>query len=171
MADIESSTAPIYDGILDACLRVVAMDGKNPSVSMQPTSYVLHGRTCWMESSAGVFPFWVGVNGPRLFFITYMAGISPEQAKEAYAFCFGGAEKVGWLINYEPIEGGISIWANVMTDRKTPLSENAEFRSNAHTLTEEGVFWVTDIALMVQSWIRTSERLGYKCHTTEPAPL
>lgn len=170
MTNIERQTAPFYDGIVEACLRIVGMDGQHPDVAMTNTSYVLPGRTCWVKTGTADYAFWVGINGPRLFFIAWLADITPEKARDVFKFCFGGAEKVGWQINYEPLEGGgVSVWANCMTDREKPLT--APSASAQYGLTDDGLFWVTDIAMMVQSWIRTSERHGIKCHAKEPAPL
>lgn len=174
MGDTKRMTAPFYDGIVEACLRIVGMDGKHPEVSMTETSYVLAGRTCWIKTGSDEYAFWVGINGPRLFFIAYIKDIDAVRAREVFAFSFGGAEKVGWQVNYEPIEGGVSIWANCMTDRGKPLTgtdTSPGITTNVPQLTDEGEFWVTDIAMMVQSWIRTSERNGIKCHEKEPAPL
>ncbi len=174
MGDIKRMTAPFYDGIVEACLRIVGTDGKHPEVSMSETSYVLAGRTCYVKTSTAEYAFWVGINGPRLFFIAYLADCSVHRAREVFAFTFGGAEKVGWQVNYEEIVGGVSIWANCMTERGKPLTTtdvSPGITSNAPQLTDDGDFWVTDIAMMVQSWIRTSERNGIKCHEAEPAPL
>jgi hypothetical protein len=177
MTDTVRRTAPFYDEIVDACLRIVDTEGKHPEVELTDTSYVLPGRTCWIRTETGDYPFWVGINGPRLFFIAWMAEITAERAQEVFKFCFGGAEKVGWQVNYEPLEGGgVSVWANCMTERDKPLTTNASSHGISSTpvqyaLTEDGLFWVTDIAMMVQSWIRTSQRHGIKCHAKEPAPL
>lgn len=170
MSDTKRMTAPFYDGIVEACLRIVGMNGEHPDVSMTETSYVLAGRTCWVKTSGGEYPFWVGLNGPRLFFIAYVKDIDAVRAREVFAFSFGGAEKVGWQVNYEPIEGGVSIWANCMTDRNKPLTLIPEGTTQPQ-LSDDGEFWVTDIAMMVQSWIRTSERNEIRAHSKEPAPL
>lgn len=177
MPDIVRKTAPFYLEVVDVCLRIVCSDGTHPEVQMTDTAYVLPGRTCWLTTASGEFKFWVGINGPRLFFIAWMADITPERAKDVFQFCFGGAEKVGWQVNYEPLDGGgVSVWANCMTDPDKPLtapSDSAGFTTaqSNYTLTDDGLFWVTDIAMMVQSWIRTSERHAIKCHPKEPAPL
>ena len=128
-----------------------------------------------ITSGRGQFRFWLGINGPRLFFIVYVTGVSDKGARDAFAFCFGGAEKVGWDLNYEPIEDGVSIWATCMTNRDLPLTvENLQLKVNgepAPELTAEGAFWVNDIAMMVQSWVRTCERRSIANHPLEPAPL
>ncbi|MES2741373.1 MAG: hypothetical protein V4754_10540 [Pseudomonadota bacterium] len=171
-------TAPLYEGIFQACQRIVGMDGSHPRVSMAPTSYVLDGRTYSLTSAGADYAFWIGINGPRLFFIAYVKDVQQEQARQAFSFCFGGAQKVGWEMNYEPLDNGVSIWASCMTDRNRPLSQAHSSTSSEPNepneplrLTAEGEFWVTDIAMMVQSWVRTCERLQIRCHDMEPAPL
>lgn len=171
-------TRPIYDSVLSACRRIISMDGNPPTdVTARSTIYVVDGRIYTIRTGKGNFAFWLGINGPRLFFIVYIEGLQPDRAKEAFSFCFGGAEKVGWHVNYEPIPDGVSIWATCFTDPSKPLAaalENAgRGLSNEpiYKLTDDGHFWATDIAMMAQSWIRTSERNGLACHELEPAPL
>jgi hypothetical protein len=177
MSTLHKKNQVLIDGLLAACRRVVAMDGTAPAVSMRATQYVLNGSTYTITTSKGDYRFWFGANGPRLFFITFVKGVSPEQAKEKYAFCFGGAAKVGWELNYEPIEGGVSIWATCMTEPELAFAEVSPNTTTGlagapvYNLTEYGDFWVTDVAMMVQSWIRTSERFEIECHEMEPAPL
>lgn len=168
---------PFYEEVLAGCGRIVATNGERPEVSMTESSYVISGMDYQVKTANGAFRFWLGVNGPRLFFIVYSKGIDANRAHEVFSFCFGGAEKIGWEINYELIENGVSIWATCMTDRNMPLIELKPHstRGLSHDpvfgLTDYGQFWATDIAMMVQSWVRTSERSGIECHDKEPAPL
>jgi hypothetical protein len=147
----------------NACKRIIGMSGEHLTVRMKPTEYVISGYSITVTTNEGLpFPFWIGVNGPRLFFIAYVDA-TPEIATHAFQFCFGGARKVGWDVNYEKIDSGTSIWATCMTDRDRPLS--------GESITEEGRFWAADIAMMVQSWVRTCERNQIRRHKLEPAPL
>ena len=177
MTTTNRKAAALFDGLTAVCKRIVASDGQMPTVTIKETSYVLTGRTYTLSTAQGDFSFWFGANGPRLFFIAYVAGLEPNKAQDAFAFCFGGTAKVGWQLNYEPIENGVSIWATCMTDESRTLVQP---KANCTTglsaepifeMTEYGSFWVTDIAMMVQSFIRTSERCGIACHAMEPAPL
>jgi hypothetical protein len=177
MTSKNRKSAALFDGLLAVCKRIVASDGSVPAVSMRETSYVLNGHTYTLQTTKGEFSFWFGANGPRLFFIAYVAGLDAEKAKADFAFCFGGAAKVGWQMNYEPIDAGVSIWATCMTDEGRALVQAKEnctvglSGEQMYELTDYGTFWVTDIAMMVQSWVRTSERCGISCHDMEPAPL
>lgn len=173
--DYEFLRAPIYSALAEVCRRIVCTDGMLATVEVKPTNYVLDGRTFVVRTSSGDYPFWLGVNGPRLFFIAYVTGVDAEAAQREFAFCFGGAAKVGWEMNYEPIENGVSIWATCMTDRTLPLvieDKNVTINNGRKgVLTQEGAFWVNDIAMMVQSWVRTCERKSIRRHEMEPAPL
>lgn len=177
MTNLDRKSSPLFDSLLAACKRIVPMDGTSPAVSMKETTYVLNGRTYTVHTPGGEFAFWFGVNGPRLFFIIFVKGVTHGDAQEAFSFCFGGAAKVGWQLNYEPIDGGVSIWATCMTDQgKALIAPNSKSTVGAGSIpilaiTDYGDFWVTDVAMMVQSWIRTSERRGIMCHEMEPAPL
>jgi hypothetical protein len=136
-------------------------------VSSVETAYVIRGNAVNIATATGQFPFWVGVNGRRLFFIANVS-VDPKAAEHAFQFCFGGAQAVGWKINYQPIEGGTSIWGTCMTTDGVVARSAVERCS----LSEEGLFWATDIAMMVQSWVRTCERAGIGSHPTmAPAPL
>lgn len=177
MSKLRKIAEPLYDEICSACQRIVGTNGAQASVEMAKTKFVVDGRIFRVRCGANTFRFWFGANGPRLFFIVYMHKINPSNACDAFAFCFGGAAKVGWELNYEPIENGVSIWATCMTERATPLVQPASHVSQglsdnqSYEVTADGHFWATDVAMMVQSWIRTSERLGFACHEMEPAPL
>ena len=161
---MKTSYNSFYAELEGACARIVSASGDLVEVDMKKTEYVLPGHTVEITTKHGSsFPFWVGVNGPRIFFIAYVTA-EPTEAKNAFQFCFGGAQKVGWEMNYEGINSGTSIWATVMTDKTRPLIAGSE-------LTDEGHFWATDIAMMVQSWVRTCERLNIKRHELDPAPL
>jgi hypothetical protein len=146
-------------------------------VKHERTTYVIDGRLFTVQSYDGdgnpmlQIKFWVGVNDKRLFYITYVTEL-PEKCKDVFAFCFGGAEKICWQFNYEPIfwhkTQATSIWG-------TCISENYLMERPRPGLPEEftrsGRFWATDIAMMVQSQIRTMERYGMECSEFNPEPL
>lgn len=170
-------TRAFFDEVLRACCRIVASDGSLARVEAMPTAYVIRGYTYTITTSSESYRIWVGVNGPRLFYIAYLSGIDVERAHDVYAFCFGGAAKVGWQVNYENAQDFVSVWATCTTDPLEPLVHmlpNWGWRPVDTLLcevTEAGMFWATDIAMMAQSMVRTSERHGIACHDSSPAPL
>jgi hypothetical protein len=162
-----------FDEITRACQRIVLSDDTHPEVLSRPTEYVIDGQTITLRTKGGDFPFWVGLNGPRIFFIAYVADIHKELAKETYKFTFGGAAKIGWAISSEDLPGGVSIWGTLDGKFDEPLATVVPQagRDPIAELTDIGLFWATDIAMMVQSWVRTSERANITRHEREPAPL
>lgn len=163
--------APFFAELESACGRIRTMEEERILSASSPTEYVLLGRTYTMGSRAGVLPFWCGVNVKRLFFIAYNA-CPPEQAEEIFKFCFGGAESVGWSVNYEKVKGGVSIWATRYVDESLSQTKVGEDGSEAFSLSDAGLFWATDIAMMAQSWVRTCQRHSVKrIFGSDPAPL
>lgn len=70
--------------------------------------------------------------------------------KEIFSFTFGGAEKVGFHVNYEPalIQGKdiVSIWASVQVDPELLMNPGQK------------LFWANDVAMMTESFLRTALR-------------
>ena len=159
--------------------KIISTDGSPIDVVYTPTDFVTSGGlfTCRSKSVSLEKKIWVGINGPRLFFIVYVDKSDIEEAKNIFNFCFGGAKRVGWDFYYERVNNDVlSIWGTLMTDRATPLvSENPNLSKSgrpALDATEEGLFFLTDIAIMAQSFIRTCERhLISAPPEMNPAPL
>ena len=157
--------------------KLVCMDGSNANIAASKTNYVVGGYTYIVELPGKRYAFWFGINGHRLFYITYVA-IEQAAAKAAFKFCIGGAGKVGWEFNFEPTgqEGILAIWGSCMTDQNKPLATLSEsVRVNGAPrveVTDHGRYWMTDVAMMTQSFVRTSERLNFVCpNSILPAPL
>jgi hypothetical protein len=173
-SDVSHET--FYEVLKDTIGKCQATHGK-VEVTRQPTTFVVDGslfsvKTVGFNGGPGIeVKFWVGVNDRRLFYITYVEA-DPASCKDIFQFCFGGAEKAGWSVNYECIVGfaktTTSIWATVFSDeylmeRPRP-GQDAEF-------TRAGRFWAVDIAMMLQSQIRTMERHFTLCSPYDPEPL
>lgn len=175
---VESSASTFIDELKKSFELIVCTNGSLAKVDAIKTNYVIPGCLFKIKSNKSDYLIWFGLNGPRLFYITYLP-MSKEKALDSFKFCFGGAEKVGWQFNYEPIEGlsSTSIWGTCMTNTEKSLIDsnfNSDFspRSVKSEITEYGIFWVTDIAMMAQSFVRTCERLGVSSlNQINPAPL
>ena len=110
---------------------------------------------------------WVGINVKRLsviYFIKIDADHSIDELKRIFNFTLGGAEKVGYHTNMEPVEIDgeklISIWSTVFADKAILVDPS------------EQLFWVQDIAMMTQSICRTALRNGIDIFpNAEPGPL
>jgi hypothetical protein len=110
---------------------------------------------------------WIGINVKRLSII-YFVAVSDEseveQLEKSFYFTFAGAAKLGYETNFQyvEVEGEklVSIWTTVMADNVI-LGNPAE-----------QLFWVQDLAMMTQSFIRTAVRDNIQINTkTEPGPL
>jgi hypothetical protein len=110
---------------------------------------------------------WIGINVKRLSVI-YFAAVGDaselEQLEKSFYFTFAGAAKLGYETNFQYVEFEgeklVSIWTTVMADNVI-LGNPAE-----------QLFWVQDLAMMTQSFIRTAVRDKIQINTkTEPGPL
>ncbi len=128
----------------------------------------IFGRALKMEFADFRFRLWVGLNVRRLFVIYYVPvqeGMSAERLKEIFKFTFGGAEKVGFHLNFEDAVVDkrkiVSIWLTVDTIE--------DLLSSPH----EKLFWAQDVAMMTESFLRTATRNGIDLDigTLMPAPL
>ena len=159
--------------------KIVCTDGSLAVVSRRRTDYVAAGCHFEVCTPVGKYPLWLGINGPRLFFITYVS-VAAEEAREKFSFCFGNAGKIGWDFNYETSlrSDFVSIWGTCMTDVDKQFAAPSlttfvgENRTAEAEITDHGRFWATDIALMVQSFVRVCERHALSApEGIDPAPL
>ncbi len=147
--------------------------------------------TCHLQEEKGEntlpFKMWVGLNVFRLFviyfidvqpqntsFLAWRSGQtvpqSPEQfytrwlREEVFPFTFGGAEHVGYRVNFELVGADdasfVSVWLTVEAAK--------DFLTNPSLK----LFWSQDIAMMTESFLRTGLRRGLRMSTAiDPGPL
>lgn len=144
--------------------------------SSNVTHYVIPGREFCLSDGGKSLTAWIGLNGDRIFFITrYLA--TPDALREKFHFSLGGAEKVGWHFHFEPVHHAAqpetSIWGTVQTGDRLicPRTIPPTICGATQQLTDAGCFWVNDIAMMLQSLLRTGQRSGLKNGEHAPAPL
>lgn len=110
---------------------------------------------------------WIGINVRRLsviYFVKTESEADVKKLEDKFRFTFGGAAKLGYETNYQYVDVSgeklVSIWSTVMAERVI-LGDPAE-----------QLFWVQDVAMMTQSFIRTAVRENFQIYTaTEPGPL
>lgn len=110
---------------------------------------------------------WIGINVKRLSVIYFVQAADVgdvEKFEKAFHFTFAGAAKIGYDTNFQYAnidnERFVSIWSTVTAD-KVILGNPAE-----------QLFWIQDVAMMTQSFIRTAVREQMNIHTQiEPGPL
>lgn len=153
-----------------------ALSKVSPSYETRHVGSVVHrlghsdifGAAYALRSGTQALKLWVGLNVSRLFVIFWFdAGDEAneiETLKRRFAFSFGGAEKVGYHTFYELAQVSenrsvISMWSTVETG-KNLLAQPAD-----------RLFWVQDVAMMVESFWRTAIRHGLRTSQDDPSPL
>lgn len=127
----------------------------------------IFGATYRIRSGDQALMLWVGLNVSRLTVIYWLAGgdgLDAARCRQLFQFTFGGAAKVGFDVFYEDARGPdgqpiVSIWAAVKAGE------------NLLTVPAERLFWMQDIAMMTESFWRTTLRHGLALADAEPSPL
>lgn len=124
------------------------------------------------DGDRSVMRLWCGVNVSRIIVIYRME--NPCRVSQAnfikrlqriFAFSLGGAETVGYAVNYEPVPDRpnlVSVWVTVAASPDL-LTDSAQ-----------KLFWAQDIAMMTETILRTAKRHSEQVRpdlTTFPAPL
>lgn len=125
------------------------------------------------DAGRPILRLWCGVNVSRIIVIYRVENPRPgvskanflERLRQIFAFTLGGAEAVGYAVNYEPVPGSpklVSIWVTVAASPDL-LTDSAQ-----------KLFWAQDIAMMTESLLRTARRHADEVRpdlVTQPAPL
>lgn len=126
----------------------------------------IFGAAYELSSGSQMLKLWVGLNVSRIFVILWLdaQGDSIDELKRRFEFTFGGAEKVGYHTFYEPAQVSegvsvVSIWSTVETGK------------NLLAQPSDRLFWVQDVAMMVESFWRTAIRHGLATSKHDPSPL
>lgn len=152
--------------------RIEDNDGDNPEIDISAPNNIF-GVNYILKTSGAQMKMWLGLNVDRVIVIYFIKGISVEEAKNIYKYTFGGAETVGYNINYETTmlpknnEEIISIWCT------WPKIQNADnLATDLLNHPEKKLFIIQDIAMMTQSFMRTSQRAKVNIFTDgNPGPL
>lgn len=132
----------------------------------------IFGSVFTLTSYSHTLRVWIGLNVNRIFVIYWVEkseNISLKEIESIFRFTFGGAEKLGYAINYEeasiPFHDRspreiISIWSTVKVDDSEFLATPSSRR-----------FWAQDIAMMTESFWRTALRNKIRLSQERPAPL
>lgn len=147
--------------------RIVGWSGHHAQVSSIETQYVIPGAMITLKDGDVSVPVWIGVNGGRIFYILRMKE-PVEFCERAFRFAFGGAAKVGWSFLYEPLSDvETSVWGTA----ETKVDFVSGVKDGFLSLTSDGEFWVNDIAMMMQSALRTIQREHLAVSAAPPEPL
>lgn len=112
---------------------------------------------------------WVGLNVRRLIVIYWLDVDGPAaefeaRVKRAFQFTLAGSKRVGFQTFFEYVETSdarevLSVWST--------LQQSA----NLLLLPSERLFWMQDVAMMTESFWRTSMRSALRISNLEPGPL
>jgi hypothetical protein len=166
----------LLNAVTERCRLIVGNSGNQVLVGCKRTDYVIPGVVIRITDGAHNNHVWIGVNERRLFYIQRF-NIAMSSVKRHFHFCFGGAAKVGWTFNFEPIgEENVSVWGTAWPDApftdttESTIREENGFVAPLLQLTPEGTFWVNDLAMMLQSSFRVAQRHGVR-DGESPCPL
>lgn len=117
---------------------------------------------------------WVGINVDRIIISYFIKRtISTEKTREIFKYTFGGAESVGYKVNFEEAktishnEEILSIWCTWPT-----INDSSQLATDLLSNPEKKLFIIQDIAMMTQSFLRTAERQNINaCPESDPGPL
>ncbi len=126
-----------------------------------------------LDAGEPVLRLWCGVNVSRIIVIYLMENPRPgvaaarfiERLRAIFAYSLGGAESVGYKLNFEPVPGKpklVSVWVSVAASPEL-LTDSAQ-----------KLFWAQDIAMMTESVLRTARRHADEVRLnvdTAPEPL
>jgi hypothetical protein len=117
---------------------------------------------------------WVGFNVDRIIVAYFLKTTeSVETIKDIFQYTFGGAESVGYKVNFEQAtiknsgEQVLSIWCTW-----PGMQDGTNISTDLLNSPDKKLFIIQDIAMMTQSFIRTAERNSVNIFTdADPAPL
>lgn len=117
---------------------------------------------------------WVGLNVDRIIICYFLPRTLPtEHMRQVFRYTFGGAESVGYKVNYEEAtikatsEDILSIWCTWPA-----IQDSSSLATELLSNPEKKLFIIQDIAMMTQSFIRTAQRNNLTASTeADPGPL
>lgn len=166
----------VLNAVAERCGLIVGHSGRRVHVSATRTDYVISGMLVAITDGDHTNHAWIGVNEQRLFFIQRFC-LAQQNVETLFRFCFGGATKVGWTFNFEPIgDQQVSVWGTMWPCAAFTQSAGSTVREENGLvaplleLTPDGCFWVNDLSLMLQSSFRVAQRHGVQ-DGDSPCPL
>ncbi|MVV52219.1 hypothetical protein EJA72_28885 [Pseudomonas sp. PB120] len=134
----------------------------------------IFGANYTLENANTKTKMWVGFNVERIIVAYFLKTTeSVETIRNIFQYTFGGAESVGYKVNFEPAtikntgENILSIWC-IWPGKQ----EGTDLSTDLLNSPDKKLFIIQDIAMMTQSFIRTAERHSVNIFTdADPAPL
>lgn len=134
----------------------------------------IFGANYELKTANTQIKMWVGINVDRVIISYFIERtISTERIKDIFKYTFGGAESVGYKVNFEEAktishnEEVLSIWCTWPT-----ISDSSQLATDLLSNPEKKLFIIQDIAMMTQSFLRTAERQDINAYpASDPGPL
>lgn len=176
MAPSDRRARFFLNAVAERCGLIIGQSGKQVHISSKRTDYVIPGMLIAITDRDHSNHAWIGVNERRLFYIQRFR-LALSNVEKLYHFCFGGATKVGWTFNFEPVgDEDVSVWGTMWPQAAFTEATGSTVREESGSiapllqLTPDGHFWVNDLALMLQSSFRVAQRHGVH-DAGSPCPL
>lgn len=154
------------NALVERCRLIVGQSGRPVHITSTRTDYVIPGVLIAVTDDGHTSHVWMGVNERRLFYIQRFR-LALSDVETLFHFCFGGATKVGWTFNFEPVgDKEVSVWGTMWPQTTFTESSGSTVREENSLvapllqLTSDGHFWVNDLAMMLQSSFRVAQRHG-----------
>jgi len=153
--------------------RIEDSNGHKPKVQVSKMNNIF-GANYRLDTPGVATKMWVGFNVDRIIIAYFLpARQASETMRETFRYTFGGAESVGYKVNYEEAtikdsgERIISIWCTWPA-----IQDSSHLSTELLSNPEKKLFIIQDIAMMTQSFIRTAERNSVDILTQcDPGPL
>lgn len=176
-ANLEALTGKTHKLLQDQLPMVLAKiqdsEGNRAQVSHSAVNNIF-GTNYHIQTPSIEAKLWVGLNVDRVIICYFLARTLPtEQMRQIFRYTFGGAESVGYKVNFEEAtikatdEEILSIWCTWPA-----IQDGSNLATELLSNPEKKLFIIQDIAMMTQSFIRTAERNNLVILTgADPGPL
>lgn len=174
LATLTEKTHKLLQEQLPAILgKIEDSEGHKAQVSHSPINNIF-GTNYHLKTPGIEVKLWVGLNVDRVIICYFLARNLPtEQTRQIFRYTFGGAESVGYKVNFEEAiikateEEILSIWCTWPA-----IQDSSNLATELLSNPEKKLFIIQDIAMMTQSFIRTAERNNLVVVTrADPGPL
>ena len=156
--------------------KLVDSKWQRVSVKYTFTDYVIPGCLFTVTTDTGSYPFWVGVNGSRLSFVSYLSS-SQIRMQEVFQTTFVEPAKIGWTFShlaFRASQHAMTLWGSCLAHEPliVPIENSPLIRGETlQRITPAGHFHIHELAQIAQLYLRTVEFAYIKSPDIDPGPL
>jgi hypothetical protein len=174
LAMLTEKTHKLLQEQLPAVLRKIEDSQGHKAKVSHSTINNIFGTNYLLETPTISVKLWICLNVDRVIICYFINRTLPtEQIRQIFRYTFGGAESVGYKVNFEEAsikatgEDILSIWCTWPA-----IQDSSNLATELLSNPEKKLFIIQDIAMMTQSFIRTAERNELETVTrADPGPL